>query len=298
MATSRRAPHDLPRLHVRFPNPWLALVALEVERASAFADFMDELLISRRSEGTIPPPELDYTGVLDAARKAQTIWPDHSLAQYARIYELEALGNKMANSYDPTQVSLKAFTALEQTSDVPLWNRTLDIFTRAHPEGLQREDLESLLELMDDPELRFPEWELARYGLDQSLEAGWLDLADSWMSRYDKLSTDTCETSSNCGPQLQERDAALAYLAAQGRVAPRSWQISLASLVHACWAEGSRTKERTIGIGSNLRGGWQWEWSVRSELVACVEGGAMQAPLAPEGVEVELLVEIEESDGE
>jgi hypothetical protein len=275
-------------------EPWLALVALEVERASAFTDFMDELLLAHRSKGTTPPPELDYARVLEAARRAQTTWPDHPLAQYARLYELEALGNRMANSYDPTQVGPRAFTALEQASEVQLWNRTLEILVRAHPEGLQREDLESLLELFDDPDLRFPKWEFARYGLEKSLEAGWLDLSASWMSRFDKLSAEECATDPACGQQLQERDAALAYLVAQNRAAPESWQVSLASLVHSCWADGSRAEEETTGIGSRLRGSWRWVWSLHSELTTCVESRAMPDPVAPDGVEVELSIRVDE----
>jgi RNA polymerase sigma factor (sigma-70 family) len=268
-------------------DPWGGLVALEVERLHAEQAWRDALAAGEEASLAAR----DHGGVLVLAREARARWPDHPVADFAALYEIEALGNAGEEHRD--ELTDLAMDLVEQSSDPYVIDAAITrLSSGATAPDLGPDDLDLLQAHYDDPEAEMNRFALASVGVESALALGDFRRASSWMARHDAQTAEALLQihAADAGRIGDERDLRSGWLAARGAAPPVNWRSALYAEVQRC-AEGvSAPAEVRTGEG-RYDGGWRWTWSVDyDELTACIDAASPDGPPPPAGTEATLEV--------
>ena len=298
-------------------DPWGALVALEVERIGAHHDRYEEeralvaahdLPDPRRDSSayydalrsrSLDAPPMRFGTLLSLARHAGRAWPDHPVADYAALYEIESLAHPMADTRDGAELTEAVMSLLERSSDPYVLDAAIGQLGAAGSRAtLTLDDLDLLRAHYDDPEAEIPRYAVSSIALRSALEAGDDDRAAAWMKRFDRDTDALIEeirarSDASVGlPSLDRtREAYGGWLVARGVREPGSWQSALLASVHRCWHDGHGLEATLTAEGRYDGGGWVWSgWSAEPSFAACLRDAPWEGPEPELGTVVQLEV--------
>lgn len=274
-------------LHVADPvdDPWAAVLALEVERRrvaldhratydAALAELPPGTLVA--AHALVGPPPVD--GLVDAADALIDAWPDAPVAEYGRLYLLDALWSAGTDD-GATEARALAIDMLRNTDDALVAGQAVSLLTRLpRSEPLARADLDTLEELVGS----FPEAvqgiDVAAYALDQALRHGDDARARRWTERLDAALYDRCDAGSPspwCATHLDNRDEVVALLGDRDPADAETWKQAIEIAAYRC---ASRLDRAHRGE-ARWDGGWTWTWPAPDAFTACLERAADAGPV-------------------
>ncbi len=263
-------------------GPWEALITLEAERL-AIADGP-----AAAGSRSTPCGELHT-----AATSIVEAWPDHPVADYAKLYELEALGRWTCDTYDPGMLADRALDILVTTDDVLVVDAaiaalsslsTLDLAKMSDP----HEALEAFDEAYEASAVAVHRRALALLGLELAMSVEARGEAARWQGRLQEATDVVCgaQQTSWCEAARVEVESAAGFLGAD--VAPATtWIAALRQAVVAC-----ARKEDHLPRTSRGRLAWAEGWRVDGAelpISGCLAHAPMD-PSPPPGQRVDLVV--------
>jgi hypothetical protein len=307
------------RIDVLPDEPWSALVALEVERIHANHEWQEDLAEYNGRYGIPDPnevgwpayyravrlagesgPDLRFGLLLEMSESAVRRWPDHPMADFASLYMLEALSNASSDSYSAPEVGITAVNILRESRDpLVLDHATAQLANVGELAELDGGALDLLLEIFDDPQSEVPRQRLAVMAVETALSLRDDHRSQLWMVRHSESTNAVCSSGPErwCDTARQERDIRSSFLAANGVVAPATWQAALGAMARRCGHDGHRLGVILVGKASWSPAGWSWkDWSMSSSFSDCLESTPHEGPEPRRGTKVMLKVLPAEED--
>jgi hypothetical protein len=274
-------------------SPWAAVLAMEVERRWANLDQADAYAEAKATGVLAPGDEMDpdlllgppaNEGVLRLAEDLIESHPDSMAAEYARLYQLDALIN---GDGDPGEARAVATDMLHHTDDALVAGQAVSLLSRLgrgeQPLGVA--DLDALGALVDD----FPEsleaLDVAAYALDEAMRRDDGARTRGWTERLEDAVARVCgaRRSPRCDTHRDNLDDVHAYIGDRQAWEADTWKQAVALAAYACAREGHAWRvpegHRVVAVHD---GGWSFgPWSPGSAYSSCVQRGVAEGP-APE----------------
>lgn len=230
-------------------SPWEALVLLEAERQLARID-------------DVPDTPRDLLGVQARATDAIARWPDHPMADHARIYQLEALSWSDTGTLTPDL--LDVFDSDDEVLRMTAARHVGGIRVDACPPQ-RLPDLEAVLR-------DFPEQELGIAGLASAvaMHAGDWTAGERWTERYHHAVAERFDDPNLTQTLQSMSENTSSYLAAHHDAEPLNWAAAVLTTARRCALASTPTE---VVTGSAIWTGtvWQWhDWSSTTPFTHCM----------------------------
>ncbi len=276
-------------------DPWLALVALEAERARNDRRFVETLREARDrdDQDTYQTVGKDLTALASAAGQLVDTYPDEAVGDFARLYQMYALGEDLANTYDPALAREVALGILGQTADSLVAESAGQLLSGLPPTAsLAPEELDDVLAGIEGQYDARARTALAQWGLDQAFELGDWERAGRWLEQLEAVVEAQCSVAEQpelCSAWRREILAARGQIAAVAGTDGGGWRAELVAAVWRCHLDEPFDGPVTQGVG-RWDDGWSWgRWEPEGgHFTTCVEREvhAGPGPLDPRAVEL------------
>ncbi len=260
---------------------WRRLLRAEGARRRGIDAWMGEMeAVDIRPEEV--PEELPSADLASVRRLAEGIIadrPDDPVADYARLYLMEAVGNLSSSEYDPDSAVGVAFSVMEGSSDPTVVEAALYLLTRLG--DVRSLDPAELAVVTREYELVTGErsrWGLASYGLTQAFALQDWEAADRWIGRLEAV----MRPASDDRRSSYEADLAAArgqLAAARGRV-PEDWRARLVADAWTCHLEHRIHLADVVRASGSWDEGWGWSGlgALPPAYASCLERATEEHP--------------------
>jgi len=258
-------------------DPWTAVLQAEAGRNLAERQWLAEM--SHWEEGT-PTPRQSGDVVMAHASEIIERWPDHPVADYAMLYELDVLAEYSKHPDDAALATQEALAILRGSTDPLVQDEALMLLANVRsPVAHTPEDLDLLLEFaMHLPTASFRH-ALGVYGTEAAIRLGDLQRGERWLRFEDRSTEDLCAERGNerpCASAIEARDNRSSWLAVHGHSAPLNWRAALSAAARTCGAEVGLAQQ-AVQSGTWSSDAWDWTTVGGPEaLAACLRDNTPQ----------------------
>ncbi|MED5373905.1 MAG: hypothetical protein VX899_23000 [Myxococcota bacterium] len=297
-------------------DPWEGLLALQVEWLASRRDYSDQLHqlhaeyearfgcgpYDRHQNSVHSNPEAgawyeahdierDTAGTAALARELQETFPEHPVADFALLFELDVAADNLGDAHDAQAAVDLALHAFQVSSDPLVAQAAVSRLTLGHKVTLEPQDWEL-------PERSLEEYPHVRnsvcvFALDNALASGDLDRAAHWHGLYAQALEGECACGTHREPSYCDLECGWLekggiQLQAMGALEPTDWESALRAGATQCAWEPGLAGERVEMEGTWDGQAWSWVGNPIGEFTSCIvelESGPFIPPL---GQRVEL----------
>jgi len=258
-------------------SPWTALIAIEAARIRHLLEWM-EAMNTHDWESKAPMPKVETGDVLELALSIEQLDPDAPVADFARLYILDAQRNEA-----PEDAVDLALGILESSGDALVAEEAVRLIAAHHDVPLEGEDLDLLGRQFDD--IADPNTRLfvARIGVAASSRNADLRQLKRWVRRHEAAAGES-ESDVLDG----ERAAINGLVAARGGREVTTWKGALVAEIWRCHKRGESLSKRKLEGTGDWDAGWKWSaWTDDPPLATCLKEASVEIePKEPVTVDV------------